>query len=651
MLQCSDFGPRGWNQQVRASSLLLTFLCLLLWSGPLVTCPVMAQVNAMQREKLKDLQTAVSEARKLLDEEKYEALAEKMATVQQELVELLQFKDANLQRETKKIHASLESIHNQLALEGATLEKLPSWKELTQSESTNNGGKNAGSKAGSQSDSISFKEQVAPWLVTACGDCHIAKRTGNFSLATYNDLMKGSKGGVVLIPGNKLGNRIVEVIESGEMPRGGAKVSKEQLEALSQWIVEGAKFDGPSPAAELTTFVKADKASAGQKMGPMMPTPVTGNETVSFARDVAPLLKENCTGCHINGRQASGNLRMDTFTQFLRGGLSGSPIVARKSADSLLIKKLKGESGQRMPAGGRPALKDAQIAAIAKWIEEGAAFDGSSPDANIETVVNQAWAAQAGHDELFLTRQKRAEERWNKVLPNDKPAIDKNAHLMVLGNLRTERVAELLKLFDRAAAHVSKSLGVPANEPLVKGGVVIFALKSRYDYGEFGRMTESRELPKEWQSHWQANPVEVYAAIADDAGVDEKQQFAMAVQALTGAYLGSFKGVPVWFAEGVARNLVLQVNRRSDDRIKAWQAAMPAAIQKIDQSAKLLDGSLDEESAGLAGMGLAGKMMDRSNKRRFDGLLTQLRAGKSFDEAMTLAFGPPATFLKAWFGR
>ncbi len=74
-------------------------------------------------------------------------------------------------------------------------------------------------------------------------------------------------------------------------------------------------------------------------------------ETVSFARDIAPVLKENCNGCHIAGRQASGNFRMDTFAQLLRGGDSGKVIANQKPADSLLVKKLKGEAGLRMPAG------------------------------------------------------------------------------------------------------------------------------------------------------------------------------------------------------------------------------------------------------------------------------------------------------------
>ncbi len=129
-------------------------------------------------------------------------------------------------------------------------------------------------------------------------------------------------------------------------------------------------------------------------------------------------------------------------------------------------------------------------------------------------------------------------------------------------------------------------------------------------------MTENRELPKEWQGHWQADPLDVYAVIADDSSVDAKHQAALALQMVSGAYLGTFNEVPTWFAEGVARNLVVSVNRRTDARVKAWQQALPSAIQKIDKPETLLEDRLDEESAGLAGMALTGFMMDRANRRR-----------------------------------
>ncbi|MEO8271895.1 MAG: c-type cytochrome domain-containing protein, partial [Aureliella sp.] len=474
----------------------------------------------------------------------------------------------------------------------------------------------------------------------------------------FESLMAGAKGATVLFPGSARSSRLVDVIESGDMPRGGGKVPAEQLAALKRWIDEGATFDGPDPSAPLASFASASPAtSASAAVATAMPVErASGDETISYASTIAPILLANCQGCHIGGQQASGGLRMDTFTQLLRGGDSGTMITAGNSSESLLVKKIKGESGDRMPAGGRPALSADQIAAIATWIDEGATFDGPTADMNIETVINQVWANSAGHDELFQRRQQLSLQRWTRVLPNDNPTTAKNDELFVLGNVAQERLDEILSQLQAAVLQTKKLLKAPTDKPLIKGGLTVFVLKSRYDYSEFGRMTESRELPKEWLGHWHADPLDVYGVLAadsdsGDARAAEKQTEAVALQIISGAYLGSFTQVPTWFAEGTARNLVKNSFRRGDARLAVWQQAYPAALLKVDQAKTLLEGRLDEEAAGLVGMGLTNFMMERNNRRRFDQLLELLRAGKDFESACTATFAAPETLITGWLGK
>ncbi len=624
-----------FQSSARAGAIAATYLAFVC----LFSSTALGAITAEQRKQLKELNEGAREAGKLFNEGKFVESADKVTVLQAGLIKLLESKDSDLQKESRRLFTILQTAHGKLELEGAELEPMPTWEELTEGDM----------KGTSASATVSFKDDIAPWMITLCANCHITKRSGDFSLGTYNDLMKGSKAGKVLFAGSAQGNRLVEVIESGDMPRGGGKVSKEQLEKLSKWIAEGAKFDGPNPTAPLSSYAKGDAPKAPEEMVAKKPT---GKETVSFARDIAPILVENCSGCHIAGRQAQANFRMDTFAQLLRGGDGGKVIVSEKPTESLLVKKLNGEGGgQRMPAGGRPALSPEKIELISTWIREGAAFDGSSPTSNIETVVNQAWAAEASHEELFARRQERALARWTKVLPNDEAATAKSDQVFVLGNVSKSRVEDLVKQLDKAITAAAKSLDAPSNQPLVKGGISVFVLKSRYDYGEFGRMTESRELPKEWQGHWKANPLDVYAVMADDSSADAKHQSAFALQLVSGAYLGSFNEVPTWFAEGVARNLVVAANRASDVRVKAWQQSLPAAMQKIDKAETLLEEKVDEESAGLVGMALTSYMMDRSRRRQFDMLLKQLRAGKVFEEAVTMSFAPPKSIVKSFLGK
>jgi mono/diheme cytochrome c family protein len=604
-------------------------------------------VTDEERAKANALTERVSAAGKLFAEGAFVQSAADITAVQQDLIELLKSREPALQRLLKPLYARLTRAHGLLELEGATLPPLPTWEELTSSPPE--------MPAGDAAKPISFKADIAPWLISACGQCHINQQRGQFSLATYAALLQGPQGAAVLFAGSSRGSRLVDVIETGDMPRGGGQVTQEQLTTLKKWIDEGAKFDGPNPAAPLTSYASPATAPSS---APAISTPVTmatGSETVSFAKTIAPILLANCQGCHIDSQQASGGLRMDTFAQFLRGGGSGPVIVPAKVLESLLVQKIKGEAGDRMPAGGRPALKPDEIAAIETWIREGATFDGPSPEMVIDNVVAQVWAASANHGELMERRKQLALERWTKVIPNDSPATSQNDDIFVLGNVPSTRVEKILQQFSQATLQAKKLLKAPADQPLLKGGLTVFVLKSRYDYSEFGRMTERRELPKDWLGHWYADPLDAYGVLAADAASSDprpsdKQAEALALQIVTGAYVGSFAQVPTWFSEGVARSLVRQSFRRGDDRVQHWQQAYPAAIQKVDKPETLLAGRLDEESAGLVGMGLTSFLMERANRRRFDQLLELLRSGQKFDAACAATFAAPDVMVKSWLG-
>jgi mono/diheme cytochrome c family protein len=106
--------------------------------------------------------------------------------------------------------------------------------------------------------------------------------------------------------------------------------------------------------------------------------------TIQFQRDIAPIFQQSCAQCH--GSAAMGKLRLDSEAAVLRGGVSGPAISPGHSADSLLVKRLSGQTdGPRMPMGAEP-LSTAKIQLIRKWIDENSfeanpaeATSGSSP--------------------------------------------------------------------------------------------------------------------------------------------------------------------------------------------------------------------------------------------------------------------------------
>jgi mono/diheme cytochrome c family protein len=102
----------------------------------------------------------------------------------------------------------------------------------------------------------------------------------------------------------------------------------------------------------------------------LLPVAAGAAEPVDFAKQVRPLFERHCTSCHGPAKQ-KGGLRLHTGTFALKGGLNGPVVVPKKSADSPLVKALKGEGDfAQMPPKGQ--LPDADIALIARWIDEGA---------------------------------------------------------------------------------------------------------------------------------------------------------------------------------------------------------------------------------------------------------------------------------------
>ncbi len=111
---------------------------------------------------------------------------------------------------------------------------------------------------------------------------------------------------------------------------------------------------------------------------------------VSFEREVAPILKENCLRCHGEG-QGSAGLRMHTFQAIAQGGRSGPLAVARQPQHSLILARMLAEQDMaRMPQGAA-RLPDEKISVVARWIEQGAKFDGENQEAPIgdSTVVKK----------------------------------------------------------------------------------------------------------------------------------------------------------------------------------------------------------------------------------------------------------------------
>ncbi|HEX4613952.1 MAG TPA: PSD1 and planctomycete cytochrome C domain-containing protein [Urbifossiella sp.] len=90
-----------------------------------------------------------------------------------------------------------------------------------------------------------------------------------------------------------------------------------------------------------------------------------------FEKSVRPLLVEHCLNCHGADKQ-KGGLRLDSKAGWEKGGDAGPAVVPGNPDASLLLKAVRGAEGvERMPPKGK--LPDAAIAALTKWVKDGAA--------------------------------------------------------------------------------------------------------------------------------------------------------------------------------------------------------------------------------------------------------------------------------------
>ncbi len=489
----------------------------------------------------------------------------------------------------------------------------------------------------------SFVRDIAPLLVEKCGRCHVNNSRGRFSMNTFDALKKGTPKGAVIVPGDAKVSRLIAMVESRKMPKGGPKLSDEDISLLSNWIKGGAKFDGPDAKVPLNKLVPAVVAKQHTESPRLTLAIPTGKETVRFSLDIAPVLVANCLNCHVR-KMAGGQMRMDSFRDFMAGGQSGNLWKPGNPEDSLLIRKLKGMAGARMPLR-KPALDDEVIAKFETWIAEGGKFDGANPAEALPVLASTSRAKSLSHDDLSADRRDQAQLKWRLADPSEKPLTAETKNFLLIGNVNQAMLDEAAEAAETQATALVKLLRVPADQPLVKGRITLFLFPTRYEYSEFGRMVEERDLPSEWRGHWKYDIVDAYGVfVAPESGGDYSLAGTIAQQAAS-VYAASLPvAPPAWFCEGLGRVCASRADGRSA-RVHRWNAR----LDELFAGSKIggfLEHKLPPEDGDVAAYGFVKDLMASSTK--FSSLIVALREGEEFEPAFTRIYGLPQKVVETW---
>lgn len=620
---------------------LIALCCLLLTAGQ-----VAADLTSRERAILASIDAVIAKAGASYKAGDFAAAGEQISGAMRQIQQAVKNGSADLYVALDPALQRISKAHTMLEFEGVSLPPFRRPPRPPAAMESDGGSNDPASPSPDSGGGISFTKQVAPILVGRCGRCHVSDSKGGFNAASYAALMKGPPEGVVIFAGDTVGSRLIETIQTGDMPRGGGRVPAAELELLKQWINEGAKFDGTDPETPISAGSAPPPAEQNNR--PMVRR-ATGEETVSFAGQVAPLLVANCNGCHIDAMQTRGGLRMDSFAQMLRGGDSGAIIVPGKGEESLLVQKLRGAVGNRMPAG-RPALSDESIQLISTWIDEGATLDGANENQPLRVMSQLAWAAAATPQQMSTRRSELAEDHLKLVAAGANVHQQETEHFLVVG---TATASTLELVADQAEQQMKLAKSVvrgAAGEGYFHGKATIFVLPRRYDYSEFGKMVESRSVPTHWSSHWSFDGIDAYVAMFVSAS-DEEEQIAtrLAGPIVALAVASRRLGVPRWLAEGVGSSLANRLGGQDRDTRQRQQAELSEAFVAMDSAKKFLDGKMTPQQTDRIGAAIATTMLAGNYRRGFDRMLRSLDSGVSFDQAFVQGFNlPPEAFVTNW---
>ena len=192
---------------------------------------------------------------------------------------------------------------------------------------------------------------------------------------------------------------------------------------------------------------------------------------VDFGRDVQPILRQQCYGCHGPSQQMNG-FRLDRRRDAMRGG-TASPGIIRpgNAAASLLMARITGDTaGPQMPPTG--ALKKDQIALIQTWMDQGAdwpdEFANEAPPVTLEPraarLIEVAQWGSAADVKAVLDRGADPNTR------NDVGATPLMRAVTDLGKTRLllERGANVNARSDDGRTPLLIAAGIPGAAPVVK---------------------------------------------------------------------------------------------------------------------------------------------------------------------------------------
>lgn len=600
-------------------ALVVALFGALSWGAPLTSA---------QKRELSEITDDVGKVRSLLSRKKVEEAEQALKDAEERLQKLVS--DAQLMDDDRQLLA----IRRQFELQRSALAKAT-------------GGKAGGAPA------VSFAKDVAPILAGKCGNCHDADRaSGGLRLESYATLEVGGRSGPLLVPGNPNASLLMQRLASpnpmARMPRNGQPLSQDELRTIAAWIAAGAPFDGTEKTVSLS-LLTVNPDLAKEKV---VIEKATGNEKVSFVRDIAPTFVNTCGGCH-NDAQRRGGLSLATFEKVMVGGESGRVITPGKPEESRLWRLVNADDTPVMPQGNMTGITRKFHADLRTWITEGAKFDGSDAKRPLRDLIPSEAdlvaekLAKLTPEQWVEKRRTDSKELWRRTFPQGaEPQIVETPEFLVLGDVSARRLEQV---GDWGQEHIAalRTMFNVKDEPLFKGKLAIFVFKDRFGYEEFNSSVHRRQVPREVLGHSDVTTAQdqAFAAvedIGDEASPTSPGLQLNVIEHVTGAFLKrDGGGLPDWLTRGTGLAIAAGKSGGANPYIGELRGLAAEALRKsnIANPADVFnDGQFSPADVGPIGYVLVDFLLKQGGPGPFGQLVRRFQAGDNAASAIRTAY-------------
>ncbi len=585
-----------------------------------------AAVTAEHKKQITEITKEAAKASGLISKKDFDEAAKLLDDAEKKLKQIA--KDADLKENDKLI--------------AAPLKKITSARELLERKRPS-----VASAGGAGAAAGNFERDVAPILVARCLTCHGNDNPrANLRIDTFAGIVQGGDSGPLVVPGKPGDSPLVQrIIATGDerMPKNARPLAADEIKKITDWVASGAKFTGnnSTPLGQLkATAEVAAKADAT----PIQINKPTGNETVSFTRDIAPFMVNLCVNCH-SGNDPRSGFSLETFEKLMKGGKSGRVVLPGNTKDSRLWHLVGEQDPIKMPPA-QALITATNHSNLRKWIEEGAKFDSPDPKATLRSLVptdaelRARELAALSNDELAKRRKERANQLWTAALANDPPAAEESDAFLVMGNAGEPRIKQVVEWAGASADRLRKLFKVK-DAAIWRGKLTVFVFKDRFSYAEFAQTNENVEIPADTKGHSRVSSSgdEAYVCILDIG--DSVTETSPGVRTLLMGLLAEGllqrlpNRVPDWASKGTGLVLASQSDPKNP-YFRGLTAGAHESLRSVDKPEELFaNGTFSPADLPAVGYTLVTFMLKTGGEPYFVDFLSQLANGKKLDDALS----------------